>query len=114
MIVKFNDPGEFIEELKREYGQPGIAEPVILRLTTLTSMSSMSPNIHHVSVVATFKDSRGDVVKLEKYVGDVWGLGQDDKVWETVKKLHEFITTTSQEFGIDVRAGVLEPEVAEK
>ena len=45
----------------------------IIRVINLFETSRLSPNIRHVTVVSTFS-MKGQVVRLERYCGDVWQI----------------------------------------
>lgn len=103
--VKFNDVDEFCEELARDG-----PDRDIVRLTYLFKTSRLSPNIRHVLVVATCT-VQGQIVRLERYVGDVWGLSATDeevmeKALQTKNRLHE----RCKKLNLNVRAGVLEDQ----
>ncbi len=119
MIIKFNDPGEFLDELKKEYPTsfsetknmaPVIHNP-ILRLTKLHRASSVSPNIHLIVALATIKSRDGqDIIRLERYMGDDWGLGKQSppNTLEATEKLLKELEQGARELGLEVRAGMLE------
>lgn len=103
-MVKFNDPDEFLEELDSDMGK---VERNIIRLTHLLRPSKLSPNINHLQVIATVK-VMGEVLRLECYCGDTWGMeGQDktvlDKADAILKKIKEYCAGR-----LDVRSGVFE------
>lgn len=113
-ILKFNSVDEFLEELKKS--QPC---PTIVRVTFLFTPSSLSPNIRHLSVVSTFL-LRGwvgaeqrpveDIVRLDKFCGDTWGLNgeEDKKVQDRAEAIFKLIEDVCKKLGYEVRAGVLE------
>lgn len=111
-IVKFNDLEEWSDELRKD-----VPDRAIVRLTYLFKTSRISPNIRHVLVVATHNVTRPggephQIVRFEKYVGDLWGLSQetDDKVIERGGQLHAKIEAICRDLQLDVRAGIVERE----
>src|SRR5881628_1875752 len=73
-VVKFNTPGEFLAELKQDCQQ---IDRGIVRVTNLYRGSTVSPSLHHLSVVATARVGR-DLVRLDYYCGDLWQIGEQD------------------------------------
>jgi len=105
-IVKFNMEGEFAEELEKD---AALVERRIVRLTNLFRTSSISPNIRDVLVLATYS-VQGQVVRLERYCGDVWGINdqEDNKVLERAAKAQEMVKEACERLGLELRAGSLE------
>jgi len=114
MIIKFTSVEEFIEELRKEFkpGKP-IPKPTVLRLTNQYRPSSMSPNIETMLVLDTVVNLRGEVIRFERFVGQLWRVreDQDRNVFDLAAQIHTRIEALCQELGIEVRAGVYEPEV---
>lgn len=106
MIVKFNSTEEFCEELRKDAFK---VDRGIVRVTNLFRVSGLSPSIRHLIVVATYS-AEGQVVKLERYCGDIWGINKeaDDKVLSKAQAFHDFIISTCQELCLELRAGTLE------
>lgn len=71
--VKFNDIEEFCAEMEKDASD---IERRIVRTTTMTRTSSLSPNIRHIIALATYSVD-GQVIRLESYCGDLWGVNQD-------------------------------------
>jgi hypothetical protein len=113
IIVRFNSVDEFIGELAQSRPVGGV-----VRITKLFRRSSFSPAVQHVSVVATFLQDTPpivQVVRLERYIGDLWGSpDQDQKVMdktnEVVTKLERFVEGCE----LDWRPGIIEEEGGSK
>ncbi len=105
MLVKFNDPGEFVEELKKD------VELVDRRLVRITGLyrQVMGPAVRDYSVVATARVG-SDLYRLEKYIGQLWGLkAEDDKlVLRKGEEVKDQLDLACVELGLSVRAGLLE------
>ncbi|MFH0809048.1 MAG: hypothetical protein V2A77_01040 [Pseudomonadota bacterium] len=115
MIIKFNQPGEFIEELDQEYGKdvltlgvPGEVRPT-LRLTNEHRQTEVSPNITHLVVLATIPNKKGDIIKLFHFVGDLWGVGRDEEIVKKATLVHAQLEEAAKRLNIEVRGGVYEP-----
>jgi len=109
-VVKYNEVDEYLEELKKDsdtnmvYGQ-------IVRVSNLFTATKLSPNIHHVVVVSTYQ-SDNNIVRLEKYCGDVYrgDIPENDTVLQRAEEIQKKIKTACKELKLEVRGGVLEPE----
>ena len=99
--VVFNSVPEFLEEL-------ALSKPSgkVVRLACKYQGSKLSPNISLVSVLANFI-CNGQLISLEAYAGDSWGLNNDhDKaVQERVARWHNDIEGKCRELGLEVRSG---------
>jgi len=105
-IIKFNDPGEFIQELQRME----LARPIV-RLTCLRRNSEKYSPLTFVFVVVTTKAADGDILRLEHYGGQLWGhKPEDEKTWAYITKVDAQIRKACQDLALEVRAGVLEPQ----
>lgn len=105
--VRFTDAKEFIEELERDRG---MIERGIVRLTNHYMPSSLSPNIWHLSVIASCKVGQ-DLVRFQRYCGDAWGKNSEDQNRPTRDKADEVqkeIEKACQELGLEVRPGIYE------
>ena len=101
--VKFSVPEEFLEELGKELVDRGL-----VRITHLSRPTKISPNIHHLSIVATAKVA-GDILRLERYCGDIWNIGsQDVKVKDEAEAIKRKILEGCAALHLEVRGGVLE------
>lgn len=105
MLIKFNDTGEFLEELKKEFSWDHGGKP-ILRLTGERKSGQVAT---HLSAVATIKNGEGDVLRLDKFVGDLWGIGQDDDVIKQYEAVRTMVEAAAKDIKIEVRAGVFVP-----
>ncbi len=110
-ILKFSDLEEWSVELHKDVPDRGI-----VRLTYVYTPSRVSPNIRHVLLVATHTVTRpgGDphqVVRFERYIGDLWGLKEpDDLVMERGEQLKAKLEAVCRSAAVsDVRAGIFEP-----
>ena len=106
MKVKFNSPEEFCHEMEKDKAK---IDREIVRTTSKYVVSKMSPHIHHVFALATYSVN-GQIVEMEKYCGDTWGVNKDsdrevlDKSTETLAAIEE----TAGHCGCEVRSGILE------
>jgi len=115
--VRFNDHNEFIIELQKEFGKYG-GDPVdspILRLTCLPTSIPSPPSVGdpvgELSVVATIKDTRGDIIRLDRYCGQIWGAGAQDKATQdTMEEISGEIEKAAKELGLEIRGGTFEGE----
>jgi hypothetical protein len=105
MIVKFNDPKEFLEELAKD---AQLIKRSIVRVTQQTTQSNQVPVIAHLSVVAT-AEVAGDIVRLDRYCGQLWNMGKDEKVLGLAKELVDRLIKGCEALSLEVRAGVIEP-----
>jgi hypothetical protein len=108
MIVRFSDTEEFLEELKHEVAEGG---PVgrLVRVTLMRSATSHVP-IQRLAVVATFRSVREEVVRLERYCGDLWDVTADEETWARGKLMRDRVLEGADELAVDVRSGMLEGE----
>lgn len=105
MYVKFNNPEEFIEEMKARL--PDNPHPV--RVTNRFSAWREISKVHNVTVVATYR--RGDIiVLLEKYCGADWSSGseEDEKVHARAEDVQRRVREAAQAMGLGIAAGVYE------
>lgn len=107
MIIKFNYQYEFIEELKKvKLEQP------LVRLTNLQRHSEKIAPLRSLFIVSTAKTVNGDIVKLERYCGQLWGIEQevkeDKKAWEQAESIHSQIKKACEALKLEVRAGIFE------
>ena len=108
MLVKFNDPREFIEELKKD---AGLVSRGIVRITQQVTCSGKMP-IKYLSVVGTTQVIN-TVVRLDRYCGEIWNIPHVDQ--KTCAKAEELIVNLKTELesaGLEVRAGIIEEEEA--
>ncbi len=110
--IRFNIVKEFLEELKKEAqagGEYGDVRDGIVRVTVSYVPSRVTPNVSHVTILASFVTTRGHLVKLSHPVGELWGVGKGDeetraRASETLKALEDGIIA----LGLQVRAGTFE------
>lgn len=102
-MVRFNDNGEFIENLTKDRES---VDRRIVRVTTLYRQSTFAASIRHLTVVATTRIS-GELVRLEVYCGDLWGLGKDKPILDKAEALQHILTNRCAELGLEVRSGLL-------
>lgn len=105
MRVKFNDPDEFIEELKKSAPMPKV-----LRVVRKFD-AGMKPT--SLSVVATAVHGQPGashhVLYLETYVGQLFGFGDaDERTNGLAEKVADKLKAAAAELGLDVRSGVFE------
>lgn len=110
-IVKFNAVEEFCAEIENDAQE---IDRRIVRTTDVSRISSMTPNIRHILAVASYSVGE-QVVRLECYCGDVWGINQemDKKVFEKAEQIHQTVASTCEALELQNRAGVLEERTQE-
>lgn len=106
MKVHFNEPSEFCDELEKDKLK---VDRGIVRTTFRFEPSKLSPNIHHVFALASYSVD-GQVVEMEKYCGDTWGLhtGEDEKVHDRANNYIKTVESACQLCKLEMRAGTLE------
>ncbi len=107
-VVKFNDVDEFCQELAKD-----TPDRHIVRMTYLFKPSSFSSHMRHVLVVATCAVTRPgasvQIVRLEKYIDDLWGAGDlDEQVMEKGHEVRTKLEGLCRQMNLDVRGGVVE------
>jgi len=119
-VVKFNQPEEFIEELGKDAHATSIVgdravmtiKDRIVRVTSQSKSSSLSPNIRYIIILATYERASGQIVRLEHFCGETWaGVGGEvnEKTKERANEVGDLIRQAGAAQGLDVRAGVIEP-----
>ena len=105
-ITKFNVVEEFCTEIEKD--APEI-DRAIVRITGMSRISSISPNIRHIFAIASYS-VYGEVVILECYCGDVWGINSetDQKVYAREEEIRKAVAKTCDNLGLEQRAGILE------
>jgi hypothetical protein len=106
VTVVFNQVEEFIAELEKDAEK---VERGIVRLTKIFEGTKISPNIHHVSVFATYT-VEGQLITLKRYCGDIWELGQGRDT-EVIAKADGYLTTIEEackRLNLEVRAGAIQ------
>ena len=102
--VQFSDPEDFLEELEQDKER---VERKIIRLCFMYAPSKVSPNIRHLSVVATAL-GEGQVIRLRYYCGDVWNIESQDKaVQDEAEKVKKQIADGCARLGLEVRGGTI-------
>jgi len=106
MKVRFTEPEEFCEELERDKWD---IDRGIVRRTIRYKPLEKVPSVHHVIAVASYS-VRGQIVKLECYCGDVWGLRseRDQEVINRAREHLQKVEDACQRLNLEVRAGSLE------
>jgi len=113
MTVRFNDPEEFINELRQA---PPNLEP-ILRLTVRCRLDTQTGVINHLSVMATYlrflpgpSGPIPSVVALEAYQGEDWGPHFDcsRKTRHCTQELLARLRSVAGELDLECRSGVYE------
>lgn len=107
MQVRFNSPAEFEEELRKD-------PPKILRLTKGFTQTNHLP-LQNVSVIATFVNRAGELVKLDRYVGQILGTQSeiDSKTLAGADKIIYRMEQLAAELKIEIRAGLYEETVSQ-
>jgi hypothetical protein len=110
MELRFNDPDEFLAELRLA---PPNAEPLV-RLTVRRRLDAQTGAIHHVSVVATYlrvlRAASGPlalVVVLEAYQGEDWGESFDcsGKTRQRAEQLLDRLRSIAGDLGLECAPG---------
>lgn len=104
--VKFNVVREFCAEVEKDVAE---IDRGIVRITGMSRGSSLSPNIRHIFAMASYS-VKGQVVILESYCGDVWGINEkeDQKVYSKEKEVCQAVEEICQKLGLKQRGGILE------
>jgi hypothetical protein len=103
IALRFNSPEEFAEELRK--GPPA---DKILRVTKQFEVSNMHPTIRLVSVIGTFLNRDGQILRLQTYCGDYWGKEFGDKALTKAEKIMCELSELGRELNLEIRAGVYE------
>ena len=103
-LVKFSFQDEYIDELKKAK-----LEQPIVRLTNLQRHSEKIAPLRHLQVISTAKAANGDIIRLERYCGQLWGIDREDKeVWERAELVHKEIKEACEALRLEIRAGIFE------
>lgn len=107
--VHFSDPGEYLEEMKKD-AVTSLIDDDIARVTQMTSVSKMGPTMRHVHVVAGYVAGKR-IVKLKRYLGEIMpakeGVTDHDKlVMERAQKTVQLIIDSMVDLGLEVRSGI--------
>ena len=105
-VTRFNVVEEFCTEIENDAPQ---IDRGIVRITGMSRLSSVSPNIRHIFAVASYS-VHGQIVILECYCGDVWGVNKelDQKVYAQEDEVRRAVARTCDALGLQQRAGILE------
>ena len=102
--IKFSFQDEYLEELKKAK----LEQPVV-RLTNLQRLSEKFAPLRHLQVISTAKAANGDIIRLERYCGQLWGIEREDKeVWGRAEQVHKEIKEACDFLKLEVRAGIFE------
>jgi hypothetical protein len=110
VIVRFNDQKDFVEELEKEWApchKKFSDQAPIIRITGLLKNVSPFP-IRNLYCCATVLNSRGQVIKLEAYCGDIWNGPTDEKTRSKYNELRAELVSAAERLGLEVRGGVFE------
>jgi len=105
MKIQFNSIDDFIEDLRvdREKIERGI-----VRVNFLTKPLNSTPNVRRQFLIAQCIIS-GHVVALERYLGDIWGIGEtDEKTHEKGDELRAALINKLRGMGLEIRGGMIE------
>lgn len=110
VLVKFNFPDEFLEELTKD---KDLVHRGIVRLTQLFGREMKILIVTHVSVVATAKLGP-DIIRMDHRIGSYsdlpGGLGGDrEAVLQKSRETLDTIQAQCEQLGLEVRAGSYEP-----
>jgi hypothetical protein len=103
--VRFSEAVEFIAELARDVD---LIHRRIVRVSLRFTPSRGMPVVRHVEVVAGYEVAGGDVVRMERWVGDYWGEGFDRKALDAADELQRRIVKAAEDLGLETRPGVFE------
>lgn len=101
ITVVFNTADEFLDELVLECrNRPAVADVPIVRVAILRRSSAAFPgSVFHFSVAAGFVNRRGELVELDRYVGDAM-TGHNQAI-----DMADDLRRRAAEIGCDVRSG---------
>jgi hypothetical protein len=105
VLVRFSDKAEFLEELRKD-GPP----TKIVRVTLTWQPFPKIPTIQAVSIVAGYVNAAGDLIQLQRYIGDDWGhgAGSSDDTRSKAKALVEELEVAISAAGYESRNGMIE------
>lgn len=105
ITVVFNTADEFLDELVLECrNRPAVADVPIVRVAILRRSSAAFPgSVFHFSVAAGFVNRRGELVELDRYVGDAM-TGHNQAI-DKVNAEADDLRRRAAEIGCDVRSG---------
>jgi hypothetical protein len=107
VIVRFNDPDEFISELAKG---PATLDS-ILRVTVQYKATQMTPAIQHISVIAGALrkyDGVLQLIELTRYCGDYWGREFERRALDKADEVMKQLERRAPVFGLTIRAGAYE------
>ncbi len=107
MRILFNQLEEFLDELAKDLSDPRAdIHRRMVRLTRRYIIGALSPNIRHVFVDASYQVN-GQVITLEVYCGDLWGMtkGDDEEVYKQSDKFFEMVQEFCTAHGVEIRGG---------
>lgn len=107
ITVRFSDRDELMAELAKSKQE---IDRGIVRVTNLLRPGRLTPTVRTMSVVVTAA-VRGQLIRFERYMGQLWGQGFEDRdkiVADAGHKIVEKISAECAALGLDVRAGILE------
>jgi len=103
-MVRFNDVNEFLENLDKDRD---LVDRRIVHVTNLYRASKLTASIQHLSVLATARIS-GEIVRLEVYCGDLWGIThQDEPVLAKADRVKGDLMEGAGSLDLDIRAGMI-------
>ena len=106
VTVKFNEVDEFLEEIEKDHRD---IERGVVRVTNMFRTSRISLTTRNTLVVSTYV-LRHQLVRLEVYCGDLWGVNAEDdqKVMARAEEVQDRIAAKCKEVGLELRSGILE------
>lgn len=104
--VRFSEAVEFIAELARD--ADAIRRRIVRVSLRFTPSRHAGGVIRHIEVVAGYELDDGDVVRMERWVGDYWGEGFDRDALDKADELQKRIVSAATDLGLETRPGVFE------
>ena len=115
VTVHYNDVDEFLEELTQDAHDAEVLSEIV-RVTNLhkpfvmvddKGRKHVQPFIQHVYLLVTYLRGPGEVVRLERYVGDQWDGMTDtnEKTWVRSTELRNKILDACAKHSLRVRGG---------
>ena len=111
MKVTFGDIREYMTEIRREFPASKKASPAtIIRSSALWKDSRMIPGGSSVTIVSTYRDTRGDIVRYEELIGGF--ISNDDpnkqKVLARLIEYQAKLKAICEELSLELRGGIID------
>lgn len=104
IVARYTEPDEFMHDLACDVDD---VERRVVRLTKMARSAGPGGSLTRVTVCAGAVVG-GRLVKLESYIGDLWGSAADDKVQAQATQLVKDLEERIADLGLQLRAGFFE------